>query len=622
MRSPRRRILVAAAVLLVMAAIVAAGLWAKSIAATANAGLEQAKSGAKRLTSMDATAAASDFSAAKASFNSVSQALGPPWVSRATEAIPWLGRQYVAVQTLALVGSDGSLAGLELAQALQHTPSTTATADPANQLGSALPARLAHVDAAFVSLTEALNRADTLSPDGLIPPLARAARTIQDAKLKTAPLVARSRALLKLKSYLFSADRRIIVVSQDAAELRPTGGWAGSFGIVNTGPSGVRLESYQDVFVLPNPRVHVDMPQGALQSTNFNFRNANWWIDFPTSAQTMLAFWLEAKQPPVDGIVVIDPVVMADLLEIVGPITLPQHKETFTSRNLLDRMLYLTQTLKGGQPDRKNVLVELATELEKRVFEASPGDVAKSALALGKAADAKHVQMYFTDPVAQAAVDSLRWSGRVAPPPGTSDVVVISNAMNKQGKVNIAMKKTIDYNVQLKPDHSADTTLVLGYANALPYGKSMNLGSEFRDWLRVYRTPGTIFPATRLDGSKTTTLTEFGFPAEARLFSVFRGQTRTETLTARVPDALRIGTGKPLADKTARYRLYVVRQADLEDIPTTVRVTAPPGWRVYSASARLVASGASLPVKTEDDRVSMTIPLSGDLLLDVALAPD
>ena len=118
--------------------------------------------------------------------------------------------------------------------------------------------------------------------------------------------MARSRALLELKSYLLSGNRRIIVVSQDGAELRPTGGWAGSFGIVNTGPSGVQLESYQDVFVLPNPRVRVAMPQGALQSKNFNFRNANWWIDFPTSAQTMLAFWLEAKQAPVDGIVVID----------------------------------------------------------------------------------------------------------------------------------------------------------------------------------------------------------------------------------------------------------------------------------------------------------------------------
>ena len=124
----------------------------------------------------------------------------------------------------------------------------------------------------------------------------------------------------------------------------------------------------------------------------------------------------------------------------------------------------------------------------------SPGDLAKSALALGKAADAKHVQMYFTDPGAQAAVDALGWSGRVAPPAGTTDVVAISNAMNKPGKVNFAMKKSIDYDVQLQPDRSAETTLVLGYANTGPYRRS--LPADFRDWLRVYRIPGTVFPRT------------------------------------------------------------------------------------------------------------------------------
>jgi hypothetical protein len=41
---------------------------------------------------------------------------------------------------------------------------------------------------------------------------------------------------------------------------------------------------------------------------------------------------------------------------------------------------------------------------------------------------------------------------------------------------------------------------------------------------------------------------------------------------------------------------------------------------VTRASARLTASGASLPVSITSDRVTMAIPLSGDLILDVRLA--
>jgi hypothetical protein len=179
------------------------------------------------------------------------------------------------------------------------------------------------------------------------------------------------------------------------------------------------------------------------------------------------------------------------------------------------------------------------------------------------------------------------------------------------------MKKTIAYNVRLMPDRSAETTLVLGYANTgayLPY-----LPPDFRDWLRVYRAADTQFPSTNPDGSRTTTLTEFGFTAAARLFTVRRGQNRSETLTARVPNAMRTAPNGPSDD--AVYQLYMVRQADLEDIPTSVTVAAPSGWKVASANARLIASGAPLPVVVERDRVGMAVPLSGDLVLYVRLAP-
>ena len=41
--------------------------------------------------------------------------------------------------------------------------------------------------------------------------------------------------------------------------------------------------------------------------------------------------------------------------------------------------------------------------------------------------------------------------------------------MNRGDKINMAMRKTIDYRVALMPDHSAESTLVLGYANTGTY---------------------------------------------------------------------------------------------------------------------------------------------------------
>jgi hypothetical protein len=88
-RSQLRIIATAAAVLLLAAAIVAAGLRARELAATAANGKSQAEAGARSLAALDATAAVGQFSAASRSFASLSRSLGPGWVSGAVGRIPW-----------------------------------------------------------------------------------------------------------------------------------------------------------------------------------------------------------------------------------------------------------------------------------------------------------------------------------------------------------------------------------------------------------------------------------------------------------------------------------------------------------------------------------------------------
>ena len=153
-RSNRWILAVLAVGLLLAGATVAGRLWTKNITAKANGGKAQAEAGARSLAAMDATAAVSQFRAANESFASVSRALGPDWVSRTAESIPWAGRQYAAARSLARIGSDGSLAAIELTEALREAPTTTATVGPAGQLGAQLSSRLAHVDVAFASLSD------------------------------------------------------------------------------------------------------------------------------------------------------------------------------------------------------------------------------------------------------------------------------------------------------------------------------------------------------------------------------------------------------------------------------------------------------------------------------------
>jgi hypothetical protein len=619
-RTTRRIVFATVTVLLIAAAAVAVGLWAKGVENAAIAGKGYAEAGVQSLTSRDATAALHQFGAASKSFAAARTGLGPEWFVGIASAIPWVGRQYSAVDSLVRIGIDGADAGAGLA-GLLHDVSVSASASAtgtAGSFGGFLVRGHSRIIAAVASMSDAADRAASLPTEGLVPQLAREVRSVQSALQRFAPLLKRGRELMRVLSFVASGRHRILIVSQDGAELRPTGGFAGSFDILDVGPDGFSLESYQDVYVLPMPSPPVPAPPGALMHAQFSFRDANWWIDFPTSARAMLGFWRIQGQAPVDGIIAIDTVAIEDLLAATGPVSVPGYAGTFTSQNLLTRLLDIVEIKSGGSADRKTVLGALASRLEDLLRGAGPAELEQAAQALSKAADAKHIQMYFPNSSVEAVVDSFGWSGRVAPPAGTTDVLAISNGMNQGAKANAGVKKTIQYAVELRADRSADTTLVLSFANTEPYPKQ--LPPMFRDWLRVYRRPGTVFPSVGSGGGAIANTVEFGFPAQVRTFKIGRGQSRIETLAAHVPDALVDRSPTPkTSSRAAYYRLYVVRQDDLTDIATAVTLKAPPGWSITGASAHLTASGAAVPVTIGRDGVRMDVPLSGDLVLDVSM---
>jgi hypothetical protein len=631
--NPRVRLTVIVTAVLsacVVVVLVAAGMWASGLESAAESGKAQAEAGARSLAAQDATSAVTQFRSASESFARAQSMLGPDWVGGAAGTVPWAARQYATAKALVAIGLDASNAGVELASALQEASSTPVPAG-STRLGALLGAGRVHIDAALSLLAGAAERAAGLSEEGLDPRLAKAVRSLKDALREAAPYLGRIRPLLVLERYLLSAPRRILVISQNSAELRPTGGFAGTYGILNVGPQGFSLEKYRDVYTLPNPPGRVKPPPGAKMTRDFGFRDANWWIDFPTSAKAMLGFWTTYRQRPVDGILALDVVAVRDLLEVTGPVRVASFEETFTADNLLDRLLYLIEVKSRGTSDRKDVLVALAEEVERRLLDSGPTDLGRAAMVLARSADAKHVQFYFNDPDTQNAVGEVGWSGSIAPPEGTTDLLAVSNAMTKPGKVNIAMRKTIDYRVALQPDGSADTTLVLGYSNTASKRFAVS-SSVFRDYLRVYRSQGTALATSPRRSPMVMKLTvDAGTPAIAGEFSLERGQRVDVTIGSNVPFAWRQGVApivprRPTSSPTpagltdaSHYRLFIVRQADLEDVPTVVSVSPPPGWRMVGSVAWRTASGEAVVVSVEGTSARLSAPLAGDMVLDVTM---
>ena len=133
--------------------------------------------------------------------------------------------------------------------------------------------------------------------------------------------------------------KRYLIVFQNNTELRATGGFIGSYALVDFANGKLRnIEippggpydlqgSLQETVVSPEP-LHIVNPK-------WQFQDANWFPDFPTSAKKVNWFWSHAGQPTLDGVIAVNESLMEKLLTVTGPIDMPEYGKTITAENFL-----------------------------------------------------------------------------------------------------------------------------------------------------------------------------------------------------------------------------------------------------------------------------------------------
>ena len=488
-----------------------------------------------------------------------------------------------------------------------------------------------HLDAALVSLVAVAQRSGSLTTEGLVPQLADAVREVKKELVPLRLVLERSQSLLDLERYLFSSQHRFLVLSQNGAQLRPTGGFPGTYGMVEFGPEGFHLTEFDDIYTLPRDTLNLPIPDGGqVNDRHFFMRNANAWLDFPTTSAVLMQFWQNMKQPAIDGIIAIDIPTIRDLLKVFGPISVPESDLPLTAKNVIEQLSVVVEVEHSGQGyhQRKNAVISLAKAVVERVTHLSDEEFLPTMAALTTSANEKHIQLSFTDPAAQAGIAAMGWSGAIAPPADTTDIVAVANSVIKRpAKANLGVSKTLDYEVQLNPDGTADTRLALGYDKTFksPLG---DLQKMLPNYVFVNRAQGTTKVTGGTKGIETLK-DATGLPTFGYYFELDRGKSTTVELRNRVPDAMVAGQaaaapGAPVTAVVAgadswHYRLVVARQCDLVDTRARVTVKLPEGWKVAGSTAWLRASGTAVAVSDTGTELTLATPLKQDLLLDVSL---
>ncbi len=326
------------------------------------------------LLSGDPQDAVSSFQRAQGAFGSARDSLGNPLL-RLVSVLPIVGRTPDATLAIVEAGDRAAEAGEVLARAVEEIPGGMTALVPRNGTIPIEP---------LETLAEPLERASALLADGQEAmedaPRSLVIGPVASAQQEFAPLVAEAARASKIAAGLTAElptflgaeeTKRYFVGAQNPAELRGTGGIIGSFTIMTVRDGRIRLGEFRAVHfletaepdALPPPNPDYGDLYGEFEAWTF-WANINMTPDFPSAAEAIENLYEHSTGEAIDGVLLVDPFALADLMRVGGPIEIA---ETGVEIAPDDAVAYLTNEAYGDLPEsgRKEVLGEAA----KRVLE-------------------------------------------------------------------------------------------------------------------------------------------------------------------------------------------------------------------------------------------------------------
>lgn len=238
-------------------------------------------------------------------------------------------------------------------------------------------------------------------------------------------------------------ERRYVLLFQNNTELRPTGGFIGTYAVMTFNSGNVT-----DFMVQTNiykadkafaDRTPIAPPYPISEATTvWGMRDANWGVDFRDSAKQVLDFHQGIYGKPAHGVIAIDTTVVLDLLKLTGPIVFPQYNTTLDADNFIDTVQFKVEKEYFNDPknkqlnEPKTIIADFIPKLFTAVS-ALPDDKKQQLTGiLWQAMERKSVQAFVINQKAEAALGDLEIDGRVKDAP--SDYLYINNANIGGGK--------------------------------------------------------------------------------------------------------------------------------------------------------------------------------------------
>lgn len=427
--------------------------------------------------------------------------------------------------------------------------------------------------------------------------------------------------------------RRYIVLFQNNRELRATGGFLGSFAMIDVDKGVVKKITIPGggIYDLAGQVAEKIQAPKPLQLVNpyWNIQDANWWPDFPTSAQKVEWFWGKAGGPTVDGVLTLTPTVIEDLLSLTGPIDLTEtYGVVITADNFYQTVQLQAEAKFDETNQSKKILADLTPILFNQLFNLEGKELIAAMGVLQQSLDQKEILLYSDDPILQREIVAAGWAGEMKEVEGDYLQVVDTNIGG--GKTDGVIDETISHHVKMDAHGNLIVTVQVTRNHRGNPSDPLN-GVNNWDYMRIYVPKGSEFisaqgfvepDATKIQPPAAGTIidadyvaisgdvlkdeqtgmrisTEFGKTLFANWVETKPGQSTSVTISYKLPFQLKPDGG--WFDESDYYSLFIQKQPGSFDPYVALSMDLPDGVKVLDSDP--VGAAASVGFVLNQDQL-------------------
>jgi hypothetical protein len=284
-------------------------------------------------------------------------------------------------------------------------------------IGDVLGVLFAHSDDILTSLESANNAIERVAIDDV--PQEQRGEFIRLSRLLP-PIVSLLQDTVSFEESLkdffgVKTPRTYLFLFQNNHEMRGSGGFIGSYGFLDISAGRIREFKIDGIYNPDGQLIDKVVPPRPIQkiSAAWSLHDSNWWPHFPKSAEKAIDFYGRTGGPSVDGVIAVTPVMVERLLEITGPITLPEYDVTLTSENFITLTQYKVEVDYDKQENRpkkilSDLMPELLSALKKDLNTAKMTAISRVFL---DGLRERHIMMYMRDTKIQEIITTQHWGG-------------------------------------------------------------------------------------------------------------------------------------------------------------------------------------------------------------------